>query len=80
MQKCNCSHGNCIQKHGSVACFNLKQHEIESYEYTAVLLCINSGKLICRFIFKDVGIMTHDHYLKVLSLPFAIKKKAIDPN
>lgn len=80
MQEYNCSHGNCIQKHGSVASFNLKQHEIEPYEYIAVLLCINSGKVLCRFIFKDVDIMTRDRYPKVLSLPFPMKKKPIDSN
>lgn len=62
----NYSHGNCMQTHESVACFNLKQHEIESYEYIAILLCINSGEVPCRFIFEDVGIITHDHYPKVL--------------
>lgn len=39
----NYSHGVCIQTHESVACFNLKQHEIESYEYITILLCIHSG-------------------------------------
>lgn len=55
-----------MQTHESVARFNLKQHEIESYEYIAILLCINSGKVLCGFIFEDVALITRDHCPKVL--------------
>lgn len=77
----NYSHGNCIQAHESVACFNLKQCEIESYEYIAILLCINSGKVLGRFIFEDVGIITHDpRYCSTLPFFPHKKQKPIDLN
>lgn len=79
----NHSHGNCMQTRESVACFNLKQCEIESYEYIVILLCINSGKVLCTFIFVDVGIIIHGRYPKVLlnfpSFPDK-KQKPIDLN
>lgn len=71
----NRSHGNCVQTHESVACFNLKQCEIESYEYIVILLCINSGKVLCRFIFEDVGIITHDLCPKVLLISHSFPDK-----